>query len=137
MKVAIYARVSTGDQSTEMQIAELQLECARRKWETTVIYRDVVSSARENRPALDQLWEGANEGNFDCVLVWKFDRFARSLSQLLASLEAFQRLGIQFVSLKDQCDTTSPQGKLLFQIMGAVAEFERFIDPRTRPGGSG
>jgi DNA invertase Pin-like site-specific DNA recombinase len=79
--------------------------------------------------------EQARLREFDVVLVWKFDRFARSLRELLEALEKFGALGIEFVSLKDQCDTTTSHGKLLFQIMGAVAEFERsLINERVRAG---
>ena len=82
---------------------------------------------KESRPNLNRLMQDAKRRKFDCVLVWKFDRFARSVSHLLRALEEFHALGLDFVSLTEMCDTTTPQGKMLFTILGAVAEFERSL----------
>jgi len=88
-------------------------------------YLDVaVSGRRQGRPRLDALMKGARDRAFDCVLVWKFDRFARSTKHLLTALEELNHLGIRFVSIQDQIDTTSPMGKAIFTLIGAMAELE-------------
>ncbi len=138
MKAAIYARVSTKDQDPDMQVRELEKYISDRGWEIYCEgdpFCDHVSSAKEKRPSLELLWKEAQEHEFDVVVVWKFDRFARSLRELLEAMERFHSFGLEFVSFKDQCDTTTPAGRLLFHIMGAVAEFERdLIRERVRCG---
>jgi DNA invertase Pin-like site-specific DNA recombinase len=138
MKTAIYARVSTGNgaQSPEMQIRELREYCRRRGWKNTREYVDIgISGAKEKRPGLDKLLADAHLRRFDAVVVWKFDRFARSVSHLLRALETFKALGIEFVSLSEQVDTSTPAGKLVFTVLGAVAELERsLIAERVRAG---
>ena len=128
MRVALYARVSTLDkgQDTEVQMRELREYAARRGW-LPVEYVDHLTGTKDSRPNLDRLMQDAKRRKFDCVLVWKFDRFARSVSHLLRALEEFHALGLEFVSLTEMCDTTTPQGKMLFTILGAVAEFERSL----------
>ncbi|HKT88461.1 MAG TPA: recombinase family protein [Candidatus Sulfotelmatobacter sp.] len=137
MRVALYARVSTLDkgQDTEVQLRELRAYAARRGW-TAVEYVDIgVSGTKDSRPQLNAMMQAAKRGKLDCVLVARFDRFARSVSHLLRALEEFRALGIDFVSLNEACDTTTPQGKMLFTILGAVAEFERaLICERVRAG---
>ena len=101
MKIALYARVSTNNgQDPEMQLHELREYCLRRGWELTGEYVDAgISGAKEKRPELDKLIADAHGRHFDVVVVWRFDRFARSVSHLLRALENFRSLGIEFVSL--------------------------------------
>ncbi len=137
VRAAIYARVSTlNGQSPEMQLAELRDYCRRRGWELAGEYVDVgISGSREKRPELDRLMADAHRRRFDAVVVWKFDRFARSVSHLLRALEHFRALGIEFVSLSEQVDTSTPTGKMVFTVLGAVAELERsLIAERVRAG---
>ncbi len=137
MKAAIYARVSTTNgQDPTMQTRELKEYCDRRGWKIAGEYVDTgISGAREKRPELDRLMADAHRRRFDAVVVWKFDRFARSVSHLLRALETFKALGIEFVSLSEQMDTSTPTGKMVFTVLGAVAELERsLIAERVRAG---
>jgi DNA invertase Pin-like site-specific DNA recombinase len=135
VRVAVYVRVSTDGQNTEGQEAELREYAQHRGWEVTRIYRDKMSGAKNSRPALDELMADAKKRKVDIVLVWRFDRFARSVSHLLQALETFRAVGIEFVSVSEQIDTASPAGKLVFTILGAVAELERsLIGERVRSG---
>jgi DNA invertase Pin-like site-specific DNA recombinase len=139
MKAAIYARVSTANsgQDPTMQTRELREYCQRRGWELAgEPYVDVgVSGSKERRPELDRLMADAHRRRFDVVAVWKFDRFARSVSHLLRALETFRALGIEFVSLSEQIDTSTPMGKMVFTILGSVAELERsMIVERVKAG---
>jgi DNA invertase Pin-like site-specific DNA recombinase len=133
--VALYARVSTLDQHCEVQLEDLRRYVGQR----FTLYREYidvgVSGAQRNRPQLDMLKKDAQKRLFDVVLVWKFDRFARSLKHLIESLDEFSSLGIDFVSYTEGVDTTTPSGQLLFHIVGAVAQFERdLIAERVRAG---
>lgn len=138
MKTAIYARVSTSGngQTPEMQLRELREYCQRRGWTVAGEYVDLgISGVKEKRPQLDRLMVEAHRRRFDAVIVWKFDRFARSVSHLLRALETFQALGIHFVSLSESLDTSTPAGKMVFTVLGAVAELERsLIVERVRAG---
>ena len=137
MKVAIYARVSTTNgQDPEMQLRELREYADRRGWKIAGEYVDAgISGAREKRPELDRMMADAHRRRFDAVVVWKFDRFARSVSHLLRALETFKALGIEFVSLSEQVDTSTPTGRMIFTVLGAVAELERsLIAERVRAG---
>ncbi len=137
MKAALYARVSTTNgQDPTVQTRELKEYCERRGWAMVGEYVDVgISGAREKRPELNRLMEDAHRRRFDAVVVWKFDRFARSVSHLLRALETFKALGIEFVSLSEQVDTSTPTGKMVFTVLGAVAELERsLIAERVRAG---
>jgi DNA invertase Pin-like site-specific DNA recombinase len=130
MRVAIYARVSTAGngQSPEMQTRELRDYIDRRGWNLSGEYVDVgISGTKEKRPELDRLMADAHRRRFDCVVVWKFDRFARSVSHLLRALESFKAQGIEFVSFSEQMDTSTPAGKMVFTVLGAVAELERSL----------
>jgi DNA invertase Pin-like site-specific DNA recombinase len=130
VKVAIYARVSTAHngQSPEMQLRELREYCARRNWTVAGEYVDVgVSGTKDSRPELNRLMADAHKRRFDIVCVWRFDRFARSVSHLLRALETFKSLGIDFVSYSEQMDTSTPAGKMVFTVLGAVAELERSL----------
>lgn len=130
MRAAIYARVSTSNngQDPKVQTRELGEFCERRGWKVLPEYVDVgISGTKEKRPALDRLMADAYKRKFDVVVVWRFDRFARSVSHLLRALETFQSLGIEFVSLSEQMDTSTPTGKMVFTVLGAVAELERSL----------
>jgi DNA invertase Pin-like site-specific DNA recombinase len=137
LKIAMYARVSTiNGQDPEMQLRELREYAEKRKWTVFREYVDVgVSGAKERRLELDKLLADAHRRKFDAVIVWKFDRFARSVSHLLRALETFRARGIEFVSLSEQVDTSTPTGKMIFTVLGAVAELERsLIVERVRAG---
>jgi DNA invertase Pin-like site-specific DNA recombinase len=126
MRVALYARVSTlHGQHPEMQLAELREYAARREWEITSEYVDEgVSGAKESRPALNRLMVDANRRRFDAVLVWKIDRFGRSLKHLVTALADLEAYWVAFVSLRDNLDLSTPTGRLMFAVIGAMAEFE-------------
>ena len=138
MRAAIYARVSTANngQDPRVQTREMQEYCPRRGWTVVDEYVDIgISGTKEKRPQLDRLLADAHRRRFDVVVVWRFDRFARSVSHLLRALENFQALGIEFVSLSEQLDTSTPTGKMVFTVLGAVAELERsLIVERVRAG---
>jgi len=136
-RVALYARVSTlNNQDPEMQLAELREYAHRRGWQVTEEYTDLgVSGCKESRPALNRLMTDATRRRFDTILVWKIDRFGRSLKHLVNSLAELAALGVAFVSLRDNLDLSTPSGRLMFQIIGAMAEFERaLIQERVRAG---
>lgn len=126
MRIALYARVSTKDQSCELQLRDLRAYCAARGFEAAREYIDVgQSGAKESRPELNKLMEDARKRKFDVIVVWRFDRFARSTKHLLLALEEFRSLGIQFISYQENIDTSSPLGQALFTIVSAVAQLER------------
>jgi DNA invertase Pin-like site-specific DNA recombinase len=130
MKTAVYARVSTANngQDPVMQTRELKEYIERRGWTFAGEYIDIgISGTKERRPELDRLMADAHRRRFDCVVVWKFDRFARSVSHLLRALESFKAQGIEFVSFSEQMDTSTPAGKMVFTVLGAVAELERSL----------
>ena len=137
-RVAIYARVSTTNhgQDAGLQTRELGQFTEARGWTLVDNYIDVgISGAKDSRPELNRLMADAHKRKFDVVVVWKFDRFARSVSHLLRALETFQALGIEFVSLSEQLDTSTPTGTMVFTVLGAVAELERsLIAERVRSG---
>ena len=135
-RVATYTRVSTLDQHPEMQEEELVQYVARRNWTLHKKYSDKgVSGASEKRPGLDALLDDCRRRKVDVVVVWKFDRFARSLKQLVNALDLFRQLGIGFVSCTEAIDTSLPHGEMLFQIIGAIAQWERsLIAERVRAG---
>jgi DNA invertase Pin-like site-specific DNA recombinase len=123
-RAAIYVRVSTAEQDTDMQETELRQYVESRGWEY-VVYRDKASGAKNDRPALNAMLSDLRRRKFDVVVVWALDRLARSLKQLLTIGEECPSLGVDLVSLRQNIDTTLPAGRLTFQILGAVAEFER------------
>jgi DNA invertase Pin-like site-specific DNA recombinase len=135
---AVYSRVSTinGGQDSNMQTRELVEYCLRRGWEIFDCYVDNgVSGKKDSRPELNRLMANAHARRFDVVVCWRFDRFSRSVSFLCRALETFHALNIQFVSMIEQVDTTTPTGKLVFQILGACAESERAVTvERVRAG---
>ncbi|MGA3293837.1 MAG: recombinase family protein [Candidatus Acidiferrales bacterium] len=138
MRAAIYGRISTSNhgQDIGLQTRELRQFCEARGWQVAGEYLDEgISGAKDSRPELNRLMADASRRRFDAVVVWKFDRFARSVSHLLRALETFNSLGIAFVSLSEQIDTTTPTGKMIFTVLGAVAELERsLIAERVRAG---
>jgi len=137
MRAAIYARVSTHNgQNPQMQLAELREYCARRSWEIVGEYVDAgVSGARERRPELDRMLVACKRRQVDAVVVYRYDRFARSLRQLVNALCEFNELGIQFISLHEGVDTSTANGRLVFGIFASIAEFEReLIRDRVRSG---
>jgi DNA invertase Pin-like site-specific DNA recombinase len=137
-RVALYARVSTanGHQDPEMQLSELREYVARRGWTVIKEYVDQgISGSKESRPALNELILDAKRRKFDAIAVWKFDRFARSLKFLVNSLADLDAYGVAFISLRDNLDLSTPSGRLMFQIIGAMAEFERaLIQERVKSG---
>ena len=136
-RAAIYARVSTNNgQNPEMQLEEVRQYCSRREMTIVREYVDRgISGTKEHRPALDQLIADCRRRTVDCVVVYRYDRFARSLRQLVNALEEFRALGIDFVSLHEGVDTSTPNGRLVFGIFASIAEFEReLIRDRVRSG---
>ena len=135
-RAGIYVRVSTtnrvrgGDgfeQNPEVQEVPLRQLVQQRGWTLTRVYSDRLSGARENRPGLSRLMADARRGLFDVVLVRRFDRFARSIEQLVLALAEFKALGIDFVSCQEALDTSTPMGKAMFTFIGAMAELERNV----------
>lgn len=124
-RTALYLRVSTPEQKPDLQYDGLRGYATRAGLEVVRDYCDVaVSGRREGRPQLNALMAAARAREVDCVLVWKFDRFARSTRHLLAALEEFDHLGVRFISVQDQIDTDSPMGRTMFTIIAAMAELE-------------
>ena len=126
-RAAIYARVSTSNsQNPEMQLIELRAYCEKRGWQIAGEFVDAgISGAKERRPALDRLLALCRKRAVDAVVVYRYDRFARSLRQLVNALEDFRALGIDFISLHEGVDTSTPNGRLVFGIFASIAEFER------------
>jgi len=135
--VALYARVSTvRDQSPEMQLRELREHADRRGWTVTAEYVDHgVSGSKDTRPSLNKLMPAAQRREFDAILCWKIDRFGRSLKHLVNALGDLGSLGVAFISLRDNLDLSTPSGRLMFHVIGAMAQFEReLIRERVRSG---
>ena len=124
MRVAIYARVSTADQTCENQLIDLRRYCAARGWDATEYVDTGVSGAKDRRPALDQLMTDARRRKVDTVVVWRLDRFGRNLRHLITAIEELNSAGVSFVSTGENIDTASPTGDCCSH-MGSFAEFER------------
>src|SRR5947208_3474894 len=136
-RVAVYARVSTANhgQDPELQLRETREYAASRGWVIAKEYTDVASGSKDSRPALNELMADARRRKFDAVVVWKLDRFGRSLRHLVNALAELESNGVAFVSLRDNLDLSTPSGRLMFQIIGAMAEFERaLIQERVKAG---
>jgi len=138
LRAALYARCSTHDkgQDPELQLVPLREYCERRGFTNAVEYVDNgISGKRERRPELDKLIQTARKRQIDIILVWKLDRFGRSLKHLVTALDELSSLGIGFISYQDNIDLGTAQGRLMFHIIGAMAEFEReLIKERVRAG---
>jgi DNA invertase Pin-like site-specific DNA recombinase len=126
VRVGIYARVSTRDQSCDLQLRDLRAYCAARQ---LVVVREYVdqgqSGTKDSRPELNEMMGDARKRKLDTILVWRFDRFARSTRHLLSALEEFRSLGLQFISYQENIETGTPLGQALFVIIAAIAELER------------
>jgi len=119
--------VSTEDQKLDQQVYELKEFAKQRGWKVAKVFEEKRSAADKERPGLKKAVDLARERKVDVFLVWKFDRFARSVSMLVNTLEEFNGLGVEFVSLKDKIDTTTSVGKMTFAVIAAMAEMERDI----------
>lgn len=127
-RAAIYARVSTADQHPENQLLDLRRFSRERRFTVIEEYIDHgVSGTRERRPALDRLMDAARKRRIDAILVWRFDRFARSVRHLVLALEELNGLGVAFISYSENVDTGTPMGRAMFTIIGAMAELERNV----------
>lgn len=138
IRAALYARCSTFDkgQDPELQLAPLREYCQKRGFNIVGEFVDNgISGIKDRRPQLDRLLEAARKRQIDLILVWKLDRFGRSLKQLVMSLSELSSIGVGFISYQDSLDLTTPQGRLMFHIIGAMAEFEReLIRERVKAG---
>ena len=142
-RVGIYARVSTSRilnsdkaQNPEMQLVPLREFCKARNWAIAGEYVDIgQSGAKDRRPQLDRLLNDARKRKIDCIIVWKLDRWGRSMKQLINSLSELQALKVSFVSYQENIDFSTPAGKMMFHMVGAMAEFERsLIQERVKAG---
>jgi DNA invertase Pin-like site-specific DNA recombinase len=137
-RAAIYVRVSTDKQTVENQVAALRQIAERRGWEVVEQYSDAGisgSKGRDGRPGLDQMLKDASRRKFDVIMAWAIDRLGRSLIDLLATIQALETCGVDLYLDQQSIDTTTPAGKLMFQVCGAFAEFERsMIQQRVRAG---
>jgi putative DNA-invertase from lambdoid prophage Rac len=136
MRTAIYGRVSTTDQNCN-QLRDLQKYAVRQNWSVVEIYQDVISGAKASRPGLNRLMTDARARKFDCLLVWKLDRFGRSLVDCLNNIRILEEHGIRFISMTQGLDTDlqNPASRFLLHVLGAAAEFERaLIQERTQAG---
>jgi DNA invertase Pin-like site-specific DNA recombinase len=125
MKAAIYARVSTDEQTTDNQVLKLKKVADRNGWEIEAIYADTISGAKSKRPQLDKLMKAVMRKKVDMVMVWSVDRLGRSLQHLTSLLSDIESKGINLYLHQQNIDTSSPSGKMLFQLLGVFAEFER------------
>ena len=125
MKAAIYARVSTIDQTCENQLLDVRRYCEARGWTATEYVDTGISGAKDRRPALDALMADARRRQVDTVVVWALDRFGRNLRHLITAIEELNAAGVGFISLRESIDTSSPTGRLLLGVMGSFAQFER------------
>jgi putative DNA-invertase from lambdoid prophage Rac len=137
LRVALYLRVSTAEQNSELQLRELREYTERQGWQIVGIYQEVTSGAKSNRPELNRLMLDAAARRFDCLLVWKLDRFGRSLVDCLNNIHDLERNGIRFIAMTQGLDTDqkNPASRFLLHVLGAAAEFERsLIRERTQAG---
>ena len=127
MKTAIYARVSTDEQTTDNQVIELKKVAERNGWEIETIYADTISGAKSKRPQLDKLMKAIMRKEIDMVMVWSVDRLGRSLQHLTTLLSDIHSKGVDLYLHQQGIDTTTPSGKMMFQMCGVFAEFERSL----------
>jgi len=127
MKAALYVRVSTSDQNCKLQLSDLEHFIGRVGWECAGVYQDAISGAKASRPGLDRMMADARLRKFDSVVVWKLDRFGRSLVHCVGAIQELQALGIRFIAISQGLDTdkSNPTSQLLMHILAAVAQFER------------
>ena len=135
MRVAIYARVSTDEQTTENQVFELEKVAKRMGWTITEVYADTISGAKAKRPELDKLLKSAMRKEIDVVMAWSVDRLGRSLQHLITLLSDIQSKNVDLYLHQQGIDTTTPSGKMMYQMCGVFAEFERsMIQERVKAG---
>jgi DNA invertase Pin-like site-specific DNA recombinase len=137
VRVCTYARVSTPDQNSALRVQELDDYATRQGWDIVAGYTDVVRGTKARRPSLDRLMADARQRKFDCVLVWKLDRFGRSLVDCLNNIQALESYGVRFIAVTQGLDTDyrNPASRFMLQVLGAAAEFERsLIVERSRAG---
>ena len=127
MNAALYARVSTGEQSPDMQLTELRAYCQRRGWTVALEIQETASGGDKDREGYARLMKAVKARQVDAVVVYRLDRLARSMLELLKTLEEFRSLGVEFISLHEQVDSSTPAGKLQFSMLAAFAEFEKEI----------
>jgi len=129
LRAAIYVRVSTSDQNCELQIRDLRDYAAQHEWGVVGVYEDVISGVKAHRPALTALMNDARARKFDCLLVWKLDRFGRSLVDCLNRIRDLETDGVRFIAITQgpDMDERNPVSKLLLHVLGAAAEFERSL----------
>jgi len=139
-KATLYARVSTSNhgQDVGLQLDELRAVARQRGWQVVDEYIDEgVSGSKQSRPALDRLMTAVRSGQADVVAVWRFDRFARSTRHLLAALDEFRQVGVDFISIRESVDTSTSVGKMVFTLIAAISEFEKaLIVERVNAGGA-
>ncbi|MCB0362219.1 MAG: recombinase family protein [Bdellovibrionales bacterium] len=126
-RVAIYLRVSTQDQNTDLQRVELESFIKSKRWTVTDIFEDKATGTNANRPSFKALMDGVRSNKFDVVICWKLDRLFRSLKDLILTLQVLSDQSVEFIALKDNIDLTTSTGRLLMHILGAFGEFEASI----------
>jgi putative DNA-invertase from lambdoid prophage Rac len=137
LRVALYVRVSTAEQNSELQLRELTEYADRYGWQIVGVYQEVISGAKSSRPELNRLMQDAAGRKFECLLVWKLDRFGRSLVDCLNNIRDLEKNGIRFIAVTQGLDTDqkNPASRFLLHVLGAAAEFERaLIRERTQAG---
>jgi putative DNA-invertase from lambdoid prophage Rac len=137
MRAAVYTRVSTADQNSDLQLREINDYAGRQRWELVDTRQDIISGAKASRPRLNSLMADAMARKFDCLLVWKLDRFGRSLVDCLENIRTLEDHGIRFIAVTQGLDTDQrhPASRFLLHVPGAAAEFERsLIRERTQAG---
>lgn len=136
MKIAVYIRVSTKEQREDIQLDDIQKYCEFKNYQNVTYFKDLgESGAKHSRPQLDLMLDQIRKGHFDAVLCWKFDRIGRSTVHLISIMQELKSLNVDFISIKENIDTTSSMGKMIFGIFAVLAEFERdTIRQRTKAG---